>query len=217
MAFVIPKLANMFIEMGEQLPLPTRMLIGLSDFISSYWILLVIFGGAAIFFVKKTNSNKVTKKAMDRFKLRIPIIGRLIKNTDLARFSRTLSTLLKNGVPILHSLKITSDIIDNEIVKEGVMRIHADVKAGSSLTAAIKKDASFPQFMVNMTAIGEEGGFLDKTLLKVAKAYEIEIDRAVKAVSALLEPVMILVMGLIVGFIVISMLLPVFQISLSAQ
>jgi len=217
MAFVIPKLANMFIEMGEKLPLPTRMLIGLSDFISSYWILLVILAGGFIFFIKKGKSNKVTKKAMDRFKLKIPIIGALIRNTDMARFSRTLSTLLKNGVPILHSLRITSDIIDNEIVKEGVIRIHADVKTGSSLTAAIKKDASFPQFMVNMVAIGEEGGFLDKTLLKVAKSYELEIDRAVKMTSALLEPVMILIIGLVVGFVVISMLLPVFQISLSAQ
>lgn len=217
MAFVIPKLANMFIEMGEVLPLPTRILIGISDFASSYWILLVILAGGVVFFIKKGSSNKGTKKTIDRFKLKLPVVGGLIKNSDLARFSRTLSTLLKNGVPILYSLKITSDIIDNEIVKEEVLRVYTDVKAGSSLKAAIKKNTSFPQFVVNMTAIGEEGGFLDKMLLKVAKAYEVEIDRAVKAVSALLEPVLILAMGLIVGFIVIAMLLPVFEISITAQ
>ncbi len=217
MTFVIPKLANMFIEMGEILPLPTRMLIGFSDFIRSYWILFVIFAGIVVFFIRKSKSDRVARKTIDRFKLRVPIIGRLMKHTDLARFSRTLSILLKNGVPILSSLKITSDIVDNEIVKEGVLRIYADVKAGSSLTAAIKKNTSFPQFMVNMTAIGEEGGFLDRTLLKVAKSYEVEIDRAVKMMSSLLEPVIILIIGLVVGFIVISMLLPVFQISLTAQ
>ncbi|MBU1932885.1 MAG: type II secretion system F family protein [Candidatus Omnitrophica bacterium] len=217
MTFVIPKLANMFIEMGEILPLPTRMLIWASNFIKDYWILLVIFTSGLVIFIKKSKSKKNVRKTIDRFKLNLPIIGRFIKNADLARFSRTLSTLLKNGVPILSSLKMTADIIDNEIIKEEVLCIYADVKTGSSLTAAIKKNASFSQFIVNMTAIGEEGGFLDRTLLKVANSYEIEIDRAVKMMSALLEPVIILIIGLVVGFIVISMLLPVFQISLTAQ
>ena len=217
MTFVIPKLANMFIEMGEILPLPTRMLIRFSDSVRSYWILFVIFAGGLVFFIRKSKSNRIAKKRIDRFKLRLPVIGRLIKNADLARFSRTLSTLLKNGVPILDSLKITSDIIDNEITKEGILCIYADVKAGSSLTAAMKKSTSFSPSMINMTLVGEESGFLDKVLLKVAKNYEVEIDRAVKMMSALLEPVIILIIGLVVGFIVISMLLPVFQISLTAQ
>ncbi|MFH1854076.1 MAG: type II secretion system F family protein [Candidatus Omnitrophota bacterium] len=217
MTFVIPKLANMFIEMGETLPLPTRMLISASNFIKNYWILFVLFAGGLAFFIRKSKTNKIARKAIDRFKLGLPIIGRLIKSSDLARFSRTLSTLLKNGVPILSSLKITSDIIDNEIIKEEVISIYTDVKTGSSLRAAIKKNTSFPQFIINMTAIGEEGGFLDRTLLKAAKAYEIEIDRAVKMMSSLLEPMIILIIGLVVGFIVIAMLLPVFQVSLTVQ
>jgi len=215
--FVIPKLYNMFIEMGEILPLPTRMLIGVSNFIRTYWILLVIFVGGSVFFIKRSKSNRVTKKAIDGFKLKVPIIGALIKNTDMARFSRTLSTLLKNGVPILDSLKITSDVVDNEIIKEEVRHIHIDVKSGATLAFAIKKNPSFTPFLVNMVAVGEEGGFLDKMLMKVAKSYEMEIDRIIKIMSTLLEPIMILVMGLVVGFVVISMLLPVFQISLTAQ
>lgn len=215
MAFVIPKLANMFVDMGEVLPLPTRILISLSDFTRGYGLVFFLFAGGLIFAVKK--SNRIPKKVIDNFKLKIPIFGRLIKDTEFARFSRTLSTLLKNGVPILNSLKITSDIIDNEVIKVAVVSVHDDVRAGSRLAAAIKKNASFPQFIINMTAIGEEGGFLDKTLLKVARSYEVETDRTVKVLSSLLEPIIILVMGLIVGFIVVSMLLPVFQISITAS
>ncbi|MDP8230504.1 MAG: type II secretion system F family protein [Candidatus Gorgyraea atricola] len=211
--FVIPKLANMFIEMGEVLPLPTRMLIGFSDFIRSYWILLAIFIGGAIFFVARSKS----KGAIDRFKLKLPIIGALVRDSELARFSRTLSMLLKNGVAILSALKITSDVIENEVVKAEALRIYNDVREGSSLAAAIKKNTSFPQFIVNMATIGEEGGMLDKTLLKAAKSYELESDRKIKILSSLLEPAIILIMGVVVGFIVISMLLPVFQISLTAH
>lgn len=213
--FVIPKLAKMFIEMGEALPLPTRILIGLSNFARSYFIWVIFIIVALVLFIRK--SNKISKRAMDNFKLKIPIFGALIKKTEFARFSGTLSMLLKNGVPILDSLKITSDIVDNEVMKEELNRIHNDVKAGSALAAAIKKKHVFPQFIVNMVAIGEEGGFLDKTLAKVAKNYESEIDRTIKILASLLEPIMILIMGLIVGFIVISMLLPVFQISLAAH
>lgn len=215
--FVIPRLANMFIEMGEVLPLPTRILMGLSGFIRGYWILFAIAAAALAIFIRKTKSNRVTKKTIDGLKLKLPVVGALMKNSAMARFSRTLSMLLGNGVPVLHSLKITADIVDNEIVKEEVERIYTDVKAGSSLASAIKKNPTFSPFVVNMAAIGEEGGILDRTLLKVARSYEVEIDRALKMLASLLEPVMILIMGLVVGFIVVSMLLPVFQISLTAQ
>ncbi len=211
--FVIPKLANMFVEMGETLPLPTRILIGFSDFIRSYWILLAIFVGGAIFFAVRSKS----KGSIDRFKLKLPIVGALVRDSELARFSRTLSMLLKNGVAILSALKITSDVIENEVIKNEALKIYNDVREGSSLAAAIKKNTSFPQFIVNMATIGEEGGMLDKTLFKAAKSYEIESDRKIKILSSLLEPAIILIMGVVVGFIVISMLLPVFQISLTAQ
>ncbi len=217
MGFVIPKLANMFIDMGELLPLPTRILIGFSDFIRSYWILLLIFAGGFISFPLKSRSNIAAKRMIDKFNLSLPVFVILIKHAELARFSRTLSTLLKNGVPILSALKISSNIVENEVLKAETVRVYSEVKEGSSLAAAVKKKTSFPQFIVNMATIGEEGGILDKTLLKVARTYEIESDRKIKILSALLEPVIILVMGIVVGFIVISMLLPVFQISLTVH
>jgi type II secretory pathway component PulF len=216
-AFVVPRLVNMFIEMGEKLPLPTRMVIGLSDFIRDYWFLLALFAAIVIFLFQSSKSNITVKNSMDRFRLNIPIFGKLVKDVELARFSRTLSVLLKNGVPVLHSLQITSDVITNNVIKNEVMAIHKDVKEGMGLSHAIKKNTSFPVFIINMTAIGEEGGFLDRALLTIARSYEIEIDRIMKIITALLEPVFILIMGLVVGFIVVAMLLPVFQISLVAR
>ena len=215
--FVVPRLVNMFIEMGQALPLPTRMLIGISGFIRGYWFLLVIFIGGVVFLFKQGESNAVTKNKIDRFKLEIPVFGKLVRDTELATFSRTLSMLIKNGVPILNSLKITSGVISNSAIKKEIEIIYNDVKDGSGLTNAIKKNASFPLFMVNMTAVGEEGGFLDKALLNIAASYETEIDRTVKIITALLEPAFILIMGLVVGFIVVAMLLPVFEISLTAR
>lgn len=217
MTFVIPKLADMFVDMGEVLPLSTRILIGLSDFVRMYWILLALFVGGAAFLYKKSKSNILVKKTIDGFKLRLPIFGTLLKDDEFARFSRTLSTLLKNGVPMLDALKTASDIVDNEVVKTDALGIYDDVKAGSSLAASMKKSSCFPQFMANMVKIGEEGGILDKTLSKVAKSYENEAGRMTKTLSSLLEPAVILIMGAIVGFIVIAMLLPVFQISLTTH
>jgi len=216
-AFVVPRLVNMFIEMGEKLPLPTSIVIGLSDFVRTYWFLLALFVVIVIFLFQSSKSNMAAKNGIDRFKLKIPVFGKLLKDTELARFSRTLSMLLKNGVPVLHSLKITSDVITNVVIKNQVKAIHKDVMEGMSLSSAIKKNTSFPVFVINMTAIGEEGGFLDKALLTIARSYEIEIDRLMKIITALLEPVFILIMGLAVGFIVVAMLLPVFQISLTAH
>jgi len=216
-AFVVPRLVNMFIEMGEKLPLPTSIVIGLSDFIRTYWFLLALFVVIVIFLFQSSKSNIAAKNSIDAFRLKIPVFGNFLKDTELARFSRTLSMLLKNGVPVLHSLKITSNVVTNVVIKNQVMAVHKDVRQGMNLSSAIKKNTFFPVFVINMTAIGEEGGFLDKALLTIARSYEIEIDRLMKIITALLEPVFILVMGLVVGFIVVAMLLPVFQISLTAH
>ena len=215
--FVVPRIANMFVEMGQQLPLVTRILIGVSDFVRAYWFLLAIFIAGAVFLFKTGSSNPAGKNKIDKIKLKIPVFGDLLKDTELARFSRTLSMLLKNGIPILDSLEITSDVIINSVIKEEIDEIYNDVKAGSSLALGIKKRKNFPVFVANMTAVGEEGGFLDKALLNIACSYETEADRAMKIITALLEPGFILIMGLVVGFIVVAMLLPVFEISLTAR
>ena len=135
----------------------------------------------------------------------------------MARFTRIHSALLKNGVPMLNSLKITSGIIENQVIKKDLDFIHDDVRAGSTLALAIKKRKNFPILISNMAAVGEQGGFLDKMLLNIANTYEIELDRIVKVITSLLEPIFILIIGGVVGFIVIAMLLPIFQISLTAH
>ena len=210
-------LSKIFKDEGQQLPLPTRILIGASDFVRAYWFLLAIFIAGTVFLFKTGSSNPSGKNKIDRIKLKIPVFGDLLKNAELARFSRTLSMLLKNGVPMLDSLEITSDVIINSVIKEEIDEIYNDVKAGSSLALGIKKRKNFPVFVANMTAVGEEGGFLDKALLNIARSYETEADRAMKIITALLEPGFILIMGLVVGFIVVAMLLPVFEISLTAR
>ncbi len=212
--FIVPRLVDMFIEMGEKLPLPTRMLIAVSDFARAYWIWIIFFTGSIIFLFKKSSLNPAVKIKLDRIKLEIPIFGSLIKDAELARFSRTFSMLLKNGVPMLDSLKIVSGVITNSAIKEDAGLIYKDIKAGSSLSNAIKKTRSFPLLAGNMIAVGEEGGFLDKALLNVARNYEKALELGVKTITSLLEPAFILIMGLVIGFIVVAMLLPVFQISL---
>lgn len=215
--FVVPKLVNMFLDMGQSLPFATKLLIGISSFMRAYWfILAAIIIGVLIIFQKSSKTPAVRAK-IDKLKLKMPILGSLIKDIELARFSRTLSMLLKNGVPILYSLEITASVITNTVVKKEADDIYQDIKAGSSLTASIIKNTTFPAFVSNMTAVGEEGGFLDRTLLSIATTYESEIDRVVKIITTLLEPAFILVMGLVIGFIVVAMLLPVFQISLVAR
>ena len=212
--FIVPKLTDMFIEMGETLPLPTKMLIAISDFLSSYWIWIIFFTSSVIFLFRKSSSNPAVKVRLDRIKLEVPVFGPLAKSAELARFSRTFSMLLKNGVPVLSSLKIVSGVIINSAIKEDAGLIYEDIKAGSSFSNAIKKTRSFPLLAGNMIAVGEEGGFLDKALLNVARNYEKSLELGVKTITSLLEPVFILIMGLIIGFIVVAMLLPVFQISL---
>lgn len=215
--FIVPRLVNMFIEMGEKLPLPTRMLIAVSDFARAYWIWIIFFTGSVIFLFKRSRLNPAVKIKLDRVKLKIPIFGSLIKDAELARFSRTFSMLLKNGVPMLDSLKIVSGVITNSAIKEDAGLVYEDIKAGSSLSNAIKKTRSFPLLAGNMIAVGEEGGFLDNALLNIARSYEKSLDLGVKTITSLLEPAFILIMGLIIGFIVVAMLLPVFQISLIAH
>lgn len=215
--FIIPRLAGMFIEMGEKLPLATMALIRISGFARAYWIFLVFFAACAVFLFKRAESIPVTKNKIDKIKLRIPVFGNISKNLEFMRFSKTLSMLLKSGVPMLSSLNIASGVVSNSAIKEDIAFIHNDVKAGAGLAISIKKRERFPLYLADMVAVGEEGGFLDKALLNISRNYETELDRAMKIVTALIEPVFILIMGAVIGFIVVAMLLPVFQMSLAGH
>jgi type II secretion system protein F len=215
--FVIPKIVSMFQELNQTLPLPTVILLNISYFIRDFWW-IIIGGFFLIYFVfarvTKTQEGKVI---LDRFKLSFPLMGQLILRAEIARFARTLSTLLNNGVPILESLTVVINIMENETLKEDARVARREVREGSSLAKGLGKGSYFPAFVNNMIAIGEESGSLEKSLLKVSISYEREVDKTVKTLTSLLEPLMILTMGLIIGFIVVAMLLPIFEISFIAR
>lgn len=215
--FVIPKIVSMFEDLGQSLPLPTAVLISISRFSTSYWY--IVAGCAALFVfawsrIAKTKDGRI---AIDGLKLRMPIIGDLIKKSEIATFSRTLGTLLQNGVPILESLDVVASTMQNAVLKAEIAQTYIDVRDGKGLSRSLSQKKNFPAFAINMIAVGEEGGGLEKALFKVADSYERETDNVIKTITSLLEPFLILSMGLVVGFIVVSMLLPIFQINIIAR
>lgn len=217
LTFVVPRLVGMFEDMGQTLPLPTRMLVQISRFLTGYWWLIGTVILLVFFVIKRGRRTKEGKLALDRFKLGIPIIGNLIKKAEISRFGSTLGTLLNNGVPILPSLKVVSETIGNEVLKREVEKVHKEVGEGEKLGRSLEKRDYFPPFVTNMVIVGEEGGLLERSLHKVADAYNREVDRTVKVMTSLLEPAMILIMGGVVVFIVISMLFPILQINLMVR
>lgn len=214
--FVIPKIVSMFQDLNQTLPLPTVILLNISYFMRDFWWILV--GGCCLVyfaFVRITRTHE-GKLIIDRFKLTFPVMGQLILRAEIARLARTLSTLLNNGVPILEALSVVTNVMENETIKEDIRLAQREVREGAGLAKGLGKGSYFPAFVNNMIAVGEESGALEKALLKVAISYEREADKTVKILTSLLEPVMILTMGLIIGFIVIAMLLPIFEISFIA-
>ncbi len=217
LTFVIPKMAAMFGDLGQNLPLPTLILIGVSNFTKTWWWLILTAIILACLAARGFYGSTAGKLLIDRFKLSLGLIGGLVKKTELARFSRTLATLLDNGVAMLDSLKITADTVNNSFIKEAIEKISLEVKEGKSLSEAFSKSQLMPEFLVSMVAVGEESGQVENSLFKVAESYERDTDSAIKTMMSLLEPVLILVLGLVVGFIVISMLLPIFEINFLAR
>lgn len=213
LTFVIPKMMAMFSDLGQNLPLPTLILIRINELIRNYWWLIIAVITAIIFAFGRMHKTREGKYSIDKFKLRMPVFGNLIKKIEIARFSRTLATLLNNGVPILESLRIVAETVGNEVIREEIKKSETAVRDGSSVARSFSGSSVIPDLVVNMIAVGEEGGQVEKTLYKVAEGYERETDAAIKVMMSLLEPALILVLGLIVGFIVISMLLPIFEIN----
>ncbi|MCX5716141.1 MAG: type II secretion system inner membrane protein GspF [Candidatus Omnitrophica bacterium] len=217
LTFVMPRVVGIFQDLGQGLPFITQVLLAISDFIRFYWYLLIA-GFLFIFFaVRQLYRTPEGKAFLDRAKLRLPVLGDFLRKVDIARFARTLGTLLANGVTILESLEVSRDIMSNAPAKKEITEAFNSVREGSTLAKAFSEGEYFPLFVTNMIAVGEESGQLEKALMKIADSYERQTDKTIKIISSLIEPAMILVMGLIVGFIVISILLPIFQISLIAR
>ena len=212
--FVVPRLTSIFSDFGQTLPLPTRVLIAVSHFMAQWWWVLVIILVIAVVIWRQQQRSREGKMIVDRWKLRLPIVGKLIQAAELSRLSRTLSALFESGVPVLKALDIAANTVTNEAIRNELRKINENISKGASLGASLDEASYFPVFMVNMVKVGEKGGIVEKSLLKVADAYDREVTRFTRIFTSLLEPVMIIAMGLIVGFIVVSMLLPIFNINL---
>lgn len=217
MGFVVPRLVTMFEDMGQILPLPTKILINISDFLQHYWWLLAAAVGICIFLLQRISRSTHAKVNLDSFKLKLPFFGQIILKTEISRMSRTLSLLISSGISVISSLDTAFSVLDNQILKLEILKFKEQITEGLSFSQCLRNSRLFPAFVTNIVAVGEEGGSLDKSLMRIADEYERDVDRTLKAFIRILEPLIILIMGIIVGFIVLSMLLPIFQINLIAQ
>ncbi len=212
-SFVFPKFIGIFNEFNAKLPWPTVIVMGLCEFMGTWWwaVLLVIAGvaWATLRWVRSVPG----RRQWDGFVLRIPVVRSLVQKYEMAKFARTLGTLLDNGVPILTTLEITADTMSNGVIQEEVRKLHGGVMAGGAMSETLQTCSHFPPVVVGMFAVGEESGRIGAVTNRIADAYDIEVERAVKAVTALFEPLLIVIMGVIIGFLVIAMLLPMLTLS----
>ena len=204
----------MFEDLGGTLPLPTRIAMGVSDILASVWGILVYLGtGAGVFLFLRWKNTEQGRKVWGRLVLRIPAkIGEVVQKVALARFARTLSTLSAAGVPILQSLEITATSSGNWVVENALLESRDAVREGIPIYRPLEDEAVFPPMVTRMIAVGEETGDIDGMLQKIAEFYESEVDATIKALTSIIEPLMIIIVGIIVGVIVISMYLPMFRI-----
>ena len=210
---VVPIFATLFLGLGVELPLPTRIVIGLSNFVGSIFgfLILVAFVGAIIG-LKVWYKTPVGRMSIDRLLLKLPVLGILLRKIAVARFTRTLGTLISSGVPILEGLEITARTAGNAVIEASLMQVRKALEGGRNLADPLKETNVFPGMVTQMIGVGEQTGAMDAMLQKVADFYEDEVDAAVKDLLAALEPMMIVILGLVVGGIVISMYLPLFSL-----
>ena len=215
--FVIPTFQNMFDSAGIALPLPTRVVIGMSAFLQSFWwaVLAAIIGG--VFGIRAWYKTDTGQLAIDRFLLRFPIMGNLLRKASVARFTRTLGTLVSSGVAILEGLEITAKTSGNRVIHDAVMGSRASIAGGETISGPLKESGVFPPMVVQMINVGEQTGGLDEMLTKIADFYDDEVDAAVEALLSALEPVMIVFLGVIVGGMIVAMYLPIFDMINAVQ
>ena len=213
LSFVVPNLTRIFTEMKQVLPLPTTILIWFSGVMRSYWWAIILLMAAIILGIKKFIQNPKGRYIWDNLKLRFPVIGQINRKIALSRFGRTLGSLLQSGVPLITSLQIVRNIVNNVLIGAVIEEAMEDIQAGKSLHFALSRSNWFPPVFRQMVAVGEQSGDLEKMLHKIADAYEREVETRITGMTALIEPVMILLMAVIVGFIVISILLPIFEMN----
>ncbi len=214
LVFVVPQFEKTFKSFGADLPAFTLMILAASDFmIQWWWLLLIVFVGSGFAFIYFKKRSLKFSHFVDRMILKLPVIGQIMHNSSIARFARTLATTFKAGVPLVEALDTVSGATGNTVYQQAVLRIRDDVSVGYQVNMAMKQVNLFPHMVVQMTAIGEEAGALDTMLFKVAEFYEEEVDNAVDALASLLEPLIMIILGVVVGAMVVGMYLPIFKIA----
>ena len=213
MNFVIPRFAQIFADTKQLMPLPTRILLTISTFTTSYWWIflgLIVVGWVALRAYLQTEEGRMR---WDQWKLELPLLGSLIREIEVSRFARTFGTLLQSGVPVLPAVSIVKETITNRVIAGAMSRLQEGAKRGEGISGPLRATGAFPSFSIHMAKVGEETGKLEEMLIKVADTYDERVRRTVKRLTSLLEPVLILTLGAIVGFIVLSMLLAIFSIN----
>jgi type IV pilus assembly protein PilC len=210
--FIIPTFARMFTGFGAELPLPTKIVMGLSSFLRSYWWAMLGSMVAMVVGLQRYYQTGRGRLQIDRTLLQIPVLGDVLRKGAVARFTRTLGTLISSGVPILTGLEITARTAGNRIIQNAIMAARASIREGETISAPLRQSDVFPPMVVQMISVGEETGALDDMLNRIADFYDSEVDTAVDALTSLIEPIMIVVMGGIVGGMVVAMYLPMFKL-----
>jgi len=213
MTFVIPRFAIIFKDLGQAIPLPTQILLEVSGAVVSYWWIGVLVALAAVLGWRMWTSSAEGRLAWDQTLLRLPLIGGLTLRVETARFARTLGTMLKSGVPVLGAMAVVGDMMSNQAIGGAVSRLADVVKRGGTIASGMKEHTAFPALAVHMVRVGEETGRLEEMLLKTADTFETDVRTEMKRVLGMLEPIIILSMGVIVAFIVVAMLLAIFSIN----
>jgi type IV pilus assembly protein PilC len=209
--FVIPTFQAMFASVGVPLPLPTRIVIGISDFLQSFWLPLIVVGVVAFFGIRAYYGTDNGRLVMDKLMLKAPVLGDLLRKSAVSRFTRTLGTLLSSGVSILDGLEITARTAGNRVIHDAVMESRGSIAGGDTIAGPLEKSEVFPPMVTSMIAVGEATGGLDEMLAKIADFYDDEVDTAVGTLLSLLEPIMIVFLGVIVGGMIVAMYLPIFD------
>ena len=210
--FVLPKFKGIFETMGLELPLTTRLMLNSSTYLRQYWyIAIVVLVGSVVFLRLFAHTDK-GRYAIDAGKLKLPVFGELILKTSVSRFARTFGTLISSGVPVLRALEIVADTAGNQVVSETVSRARTSIKEGDKISTPLFGSKVFPVMVTQMIAVGEETGRLDQMLVKVANFYDEEVDATLKALTSLIEPLMIVGLGIIVGFIAVSVISPIYSL-----
>jgi type IV pilus assembly protein PilC len=210
--FIIPTFARMFTGFGAELPLPTKIVMGLSSFLRTFWWVILVFLGAFSAGLQRYYRTERGHMVIDRLLLKVPVLGDVIRKGAVARFTRTLGTLISSGVPILTGLEITARTSGNRVIQEAIMAARASIREGETIAAPLRVSNVFPPMVVQMISVGEETGALDDMLTRIADFYDDEVDTAVDALTSLIEPIMIVFMGSVVGGMVIAMYLPMFKL-----